>query len=308
MERVFATAPFTKLDSSVDLFVLVISDDWVNSRPRHRSYPSEIAELAIADVVRHHPVAREHLQYYQHLGDKCGVHLSDPVFESAWVNWTANERVRESIDASERLQAALGIRPSSTSKRPDRYKWVEIARLTLRARETGRARPGHIESLLCNVRGIADAVASTRDSEQFYLACTIEWIDTRLNKDPLTKASLRGAVQSALAHAGELPLGSPSDETSATLDLLAESFPKAFTDELPPVAVAQIVQLLTQARTRKLETQTVMRILRSHAPESGTATLISFALATALGLELTNQLVRAFNQMSPTEMDWDLLN
>ena len=49
MERVFTAAPFTKLDSSVDLFILALDDDWAKTKRGHRSYPSEILQLNLSD-------------------------------------------------------------------------------------------------------------------------------------------------------------------------------------------------------------------------------------------------------------------
>jgi hypothetical protein len=80
MEKVFATAPFTKLSSSVDIFVLEIEEEWAKSKRGHRSFPSEILQLNLADVIKHHPAALEHFEYYNDIGSKCGVNLSPPNF------------------------------------------------------------------------------------------------------------------------------------------------------------------------------------------------------------------------------------
>lgn len=309
LEKVFAAAPFTKIGSSVDLFVLVIDEDWAKAKRGHRSYPSEILQLNLADVKDHHPVAREHFDYYSNIGSKCGVHLADPIFESAWVYWITNETIKASCEAAEHLQRALIIQPSSESKRTDKYKWEDIARLVFRPNESIKAKPAHLETLLSNVRRIADAVSSTRDTDQFYLACAIEWIDVRLNKDPLKKKAHKDVLLPALAAAKELPLGAtPSDQTTESLNLLTETFPKAFTDEISPIVVAQVVQLLTEARSKKLKPETVFRILNSHDRASATSTLISFVLATYLGIELTNQLIRATSQVDLVDINWDIPN
>ena len=308
MERVFAAAPFTKLGSSVDLFVLVIGDDWPKSKRAHRSFPSEILQLNLSDVKAHHPVAVEHFEYYNNIGSKCGVRLADAIFEKAWVYWITNETIRASSDAADRLQRAFRIHPSLETKRTDKYTWDDIARLVLRPNEGIKSKPGHVETLLSSIRRIADAVSSTRDSEQFYLACAIEWTDIRLNKDPLINKATRDSLQAALANAKELPLGAPSEQTSAASKLLAETYPKAFTEEISPMTVAQIVKLLTDARTKKLKAETVIRILQSQDSASTTSSLTSFVLATSLGIELTNQLIFAVNQDDLVEMNWDIPN
>ena len=306
MEKVFAAAPFTKLGSSVDLFVLVIDEDWAKAKRGHRSYPSEILQLNLADVKKHHPVAREHFDYYSNIGSKCGVHLADPIFESAWVYWITNETIKASCEAAEHLQRALNIQPSSESKRTDKYKWEEIARLVLRPNESIKAKPSHLETLLSNLRRIADAVSSTRDTEQFYLACAIEWTDIRLNRDPMKKKPTRDLLVAALANAKEMPMGAPSEQTSTALAMLVETFPKAFTEELTPMTVAHVVHLLTESRTKKLKPETVSRIFHSLDSNSSSATVIAFVLATSLGIELTNQLILATTQVNQVPINWDL--
>lgn len=308
MEKAFAAAPFTKLGSSVDLFVLVLIQDWAKTKRGHRSYPSEILQLELTDVREHHPVAPEHFEYYSNIGSKCGVYLAEPIFEKAWVYWITNETIRAASDAANLLQRAFHIHPSSETKRADKYKWDDVAHLVLRPNEAIKAKPAHVETLLSNIRRIADAVSSTRDSEQYYLACAIEWIDIRLNKDPLKKKTIKDALIAALANAKELPLAAPSEQTAAALKLLAETFPKAFTDELTPMTIAYIVQLLTESRTKKLKPETVGRILQSLDRNSPSATLVTFVLATSLGIELTNQLVLATSQADQVPMNWDIPN
>lgn len=308
MEKVFASAPFTKMSSSLDLFILVIGDDWLESKKRHRSGSSEILLLNLSDVVVHHPVALEHLEYYSNIGHKCGVHLEEPIFENSWLYWITNETIQASCDAAELLQRAFQINPSSKTKRADKYKWNDIARLVLRPNDPIKAKPAPIETLLGNVRRIADAVSSTRDKEQFYLACAIEWIDIRLNKDPLKKKACKKVLLDSLTNAKELPLGVPSAQTTTALQLLIETFPKAFTSEISPMTIAHVVQLLTESRTRKLKPETVIRIIQTLDRTSPTATLITFVLSTSLGIELTNQLILATNQVNLVEMNWDIPN
>ena len=308
MEKVFASAPFTKIGSSVDLFVLVIEDDWVKTNQGHRSSPSEMLQLNLSEVKEHHPVALEHFEYYNNIGIKCGVQLADPIFERAWVYWITNETIRASSDGAERLQSAVRIHPSSKTKRADKYKWDDLARLVLRPNEPIKAKPAQIETLLSNIRKIADAVSSTRDTEQFYLACAIEWTDIRLKKDPLKKKATRDTLLVALTAAKELPLGAPTALTSEALQLLVDTFPKAFNAELTPMTIAHIVQLLTESRTKKLRPETFSRIIHSLDDKSASATLVTFTLAASLGIELTNQLIIATTQANVAPMNWELPN
>lgn len=308
MEKVYASAPFTKMGSSVDLFILVLDDGWIKSRKGHRSNPSEILLLSLSDVLSHYPLALEHLEYYRNLGSKCGVRLEEPIFEQSWLYWITNETIQSSCDAAELLQRAFLIHPFSEVKRLDRYKWNDIARLVLRPDDCIKSKAAPIETLLTNIRKISDAVASTRDSEQFYLASAIEWIDVRLNKNPLKKKAIREILVAALNNAKELPLGVPSGQTSAALQLLAETYPKGFTSEISPVTIAQVVQLSNESRSKKLKPETVIRIIDSLDRNSPTASMITFLLATFLGIEYTNQLVIATNPIDFVEINWETTN
>lgn len=308
MEKVFWAAPYTKLNSSVDLFVLVLQDAWVADAVRHRSNSSEVLTLTIADVISHHPVAEEHFDYYANIGSKCGVRLDSAIFEKSWLFWITNETLKSSLNAADRLQKSFGFQTSARAKRQDKYKWEDLARLVLRPNEPIKVKPAHIETLISNIRRIADAVSSTRDSEQFYIACVIEWINLRLGKDPMTKKSCRQILESALAQSKELPLGSPSIQTTDALRHLVEIYPKAFTDELTPIMISHVVQLLTESRTRKLKPETAVRIIHSLERESAASKLLIFLLATSLGIELTNQLVLATSKLDFADMNWELAN
>ena len=306
MERVFAAAPFTKLSSSVDLFVLVIKDSWMSQPGKHPSFPSEIGILKLSDVVSHHPVAQEHFDYYSNLGSGCGVTLDGAVFEDDWISWVLKETYSGSIDAAEILQEALSIPKSRNTSGICKYKWAEIAQLVLRPNDRVKPKPGHLETLLAELHQISDAVASTRETQQFYIACAIEWIEIRLGKDPFKKKSERLLLEDALATAKETPIGGANSETKAVLDHLIFTYPRAFTDELSPITIAHVVRLLSESRFRKLHPATAVHILNSADRESGAATLISFVLATTLGIELTNKLVFAFSQADFVDMSWDI--
>jgi hypothetical protein len=306
MEKVFASAPFTKHESSVDLFILEIDHEWSKSKSKHRVHPSEILILTLSDVITHRPVSQEHLEYYRNIGSKCNVELDEPIFEKFWIHWITNETIQSSLDAAHRLQSILHIETSMNTKGPDKYKWEDIARLVLRPHEEIKSKPASIEIFLHNIRAVADAVASTRDTEQFFLACAIEWIHLRLKKDPLKKKADGVLLRAAKSNAKELPLGSPTDQTNEALQYLVESFPKAFNDPLSPMTIAHVVQLLTEARTRRLAPETFIRIINSHDSKSASATLLTFVLATSLGIEFTNQLILALAQIDKAPMNWDL--
>ena len=308
LERVFAAAPFTKLTSSVDLFVLVIDNNWIKNSAKHRSYPAEILTLSVSDVLSHHPVSQADFEDFSNKGKTCGVVLDNAIFEAAWIQWTINETLASSIDAATRLQKYLGVPLSSSSKRIDKYRWDDLARLVLRPNETIKKKPAHIETLIRNIRQISDSAAATSECESFYIACAIEWIDLRLKKDPMRKKETKQLLLSALENAKDRPLGALSDQTHSALRHLHESYPKAFTEELTPLVIAKIVRLQTGSRTKDLKPSIAISEINSLQNDSLAQTLVTFLLATSLGLELTNQLVLATSFDSPVDMNWDIPN
>ena len=308
MERVFVTAPFTKVSSSVDLFLLEITDTWIKSAPKHRSFPAEISILSLSDVLSHHPISQAHYEHYKSKGASCGVELQEAKFEQYWVKWTSNEIVKDAIESAARLQKAFGIGLSTETKRTDKYKWEDLVRLSLRPNDPIKLKPAHVETLISGARKLSDAVAATVDSEQFYIACAIEWIDLRLKKDPMKKKGMGELLRASLEKTKELPLGDPGPETLSALDHIYATYPKAFTEEIPPLAIAHVIRLMTAARTKKLKPEIATHILNSANRSTSTATLLSFLLALALDVELTNQLVLATSTLDFAEMTWDLPN
>jgi len=308
MERVFAAAPFTKLTSSVDLFVLIIDNNWSKNSSKHRSYPAEILTLTLNDVLSHHPVSQANFEDFSNKGKTCGVVLDNAIFEPAWIQWTLNETLSSSIDAATRLQKCLGVPLSSSFKRIDKYKWDDLAQLVLRPNETIKKKPAHIETLIRSIRQISDSAAATSECEGFYIACAIEWIDLRLKKDPMRKSETKQLLLSALENAKDRPLGAPSDQTHMALRHLHESYPKAFTEELTPLVIAKIVRLQTGSRTKDLKPSIAISEINSLKNDSSAQTLVTFLLATSLGLELTNQLVLATSFDSPVDMNWETPN
>ena len=306
MDKVFVSAPFTKVGSSVDLFILKISDNWTKSKLKHRSNFSEVLLLQLSDVISHHPATQEHFEYYSDIAHKCQVQLDKAKFEHFWLIWTVKETISSSLEAAHNLQHFFNVRLSSLTKRPDKYKWEDLARLVLRPNEKVKSKAAHVETLLGGLRKIADAVSSTRDTEQFHLACAIEWIDSRLKKDPTRNKASKNLLSEALSSAKELPSGSLTNQTKDALQHLAVTYPKAFTEELSPGVVANLVLLVSEARTKKLKPETVIEIVKSMARESPGATLVTFVLATSIGLELTNQLIFAMSKKSLPELSWDI--
>ena len=308
LDKVFAVAPFTKVSSAVDLFVLEVPNSWTKTAAKHRSMPSEVSILNLADVVFHHPVSQAHFEHYKNKGLSCGVDLQEAKFERAWLSWTMSETVKDALRSVELLQKSLGIKPLSEIKRPDRYKWEDLVRLALRPNEPIKPKPAHVETLISGIRKLADAVAGSTDSESFYLACAIEWVDLRLKKDPMKKKSTRELLNNTLGKLKDVPLAEPSSETIAALKHLSDSFPKAFTEEISALSIAHAVRFVTAARSKRLKPEIAIQMFNSIDKSSSTSVLLSFLLAVSLDVELTNQFIRASTKQDFAEMNWDLPN
>lgn len=305
MNRLFALAPFTNLDSSVDLFVLQVADTWPELAEKHAAAPAEVSWIDLGFVLQHHPVATKDVEYYQSIADKAGVSVSPAIFEAHWTEWVVTESL-VAVDAAARtLQECLGVPAAESPKRTDKYSWLDVSRLVMQPSKPLRPKPSHMESLLSGVRQIADAVAEVRDSEAFLIASSIEWIDLRLKRDPLKKKSDRDFIKAALADVRSLPLDGAHPRTLEALAHLQAAFPRAFTDEITPMTVAGIVQLLSDYRSRRLKTMSVINAVDRIGRQTPGSTLLLSALAAALGPEFTYQLIDGMMTNYPTDVDWD---
>jgi hypothetical protein len=308
LEKVFAAAPFTKLSSSVDLFILAIDQDWAKISAKHQSFPAEILTLSLSDVQTHRPISQSHYDYYSKRIASCGVFLEDAKFESDWEQWIIKETIQSSLTAASLLQRYFDLKLHTDMKRDDKYKWEDIARLSIRPKEQIKTKPGHLEALLRNQRAISDAVAATYDTEQYFIACLIEWIEVRLRKDPLKKKHLREILSSALANAKLNPYAAPGEQTVTAMNSLLETYPQAFTEELTPATVIQVIRLVSDARSKDPNPESVIKTINSFERSSSSASLIAFLIATSIGIELTNLLIHASSHMEIMDIDWEVAN
>jgi len=295
LRRAFAVAPTTNLESSVDLLVLELIEDWEVLSQKHVGAPNEVITLPLSAILLHHPVSSEHLNYYRDQGSSCGVDVADAIYEDAWIEWVMSESVSASIVSATELEKAFGISFKPSDKRGDKYRWEDLARLTLRPSTEIRRKPGHVDLLLKTLSDISFAIASTIGLEQFYLATAIEWVDHRLGKDPLAKRVHHTMLQSALDMAKAIPIDSPdglSQQTKEALTHLALTFPKAFTDELTPISLSLIARLLIEAKSHAIKPHTAISMIQSMTGNGHTerARLAIFLLAVELGPELSKQL------------------
>lgn len=308
IDKLFALAPFTKINSSVDLFVLEINGEWSKSARRHRAGATDIVVLDLADVNSHHPVAQQDFAYYETLGSRCGVRIAGAAFEKLWSGWVDREVIASSLETAATLQSHLGVMPIGKTRRPDKYMWDDVGRLIVGTFRQHRPRPAHVETLLKEIRRIADAVAATRDSEKFYIACAIEWVNVRSRKDPLKNKKTRESLKEALSKTTDRPISEFSDETRSALELISLTYPKVFTDEISPIVVGLLVRLIGDSRSRRLKPETIYSALQLVGKDTASATLITFAVSLTLGVELTNQLIAATCSVDFADLNWDFVN
>jgi len=308
MNRVFASAPHTKLGSSVDLFVLVLDRNWTEAGKKHRVGLSDVLILDLAHVKSHHPVSQQDFGYFQSLGSKCGVDLSEAIFEDHWLKWVESETLVASCEAAIQLQKHFGVRPIDDVRRFDGYKWEEIAKLVLQPRIQIKSRPGHVETLLKQCRQIVDAVANTRDTENFYLASAVEWVIARSRKNPQTNPATKDALRVAFEKGKGVLSSGVSPDVRASLALIDATFPKAFSPEISSAVVGHVVRVIADVKNKKLNSQSVYSILEDVGRNSPAATLITFVISTLLGVEYTRRLIRTSQTVAFSEMNWDALD
>jgi hypothetical protein len=124
----------------------------------------------------------------------------------------------------------------------------------------------------------------------------------------MKKKPLNDILSIALANAKEIPFAAPGEQTVTAMKSLLESYPQAFTEELTPATVIQVVRMVSDARSRKLNPESVIKTIHSFEKSSSSASLIAFLIATSLGIELTNQLVHASSHMEIMDIDWEVAN
>lgn len=305
MNAAFAKAPFTKLKSSVDVLAVTISPDWASKERRHSASPQDIYWLKLTNVLSHHTIAESDREYYQNITSRSGIILEESIYEPFWRAWVEREQNDALLGAWSDLSQVLGIENPTALKRGDKYKWQEVAQLCRNPKQPLKNKPAHVETLLRNLSFISDAVLGITDSQKFHLAVNIEWIEQRLGKDPLRSneaKKLIGAAFEAAENHDFLPL---TEQTRDALRYLQEKFAKAYTSELTPIALPQLlnVYLSCKAKSRRLP-QAVLSALHADS-ERNSAALLTLLTTCLLGVESTYQLVQLFSFENLMEMNWE---
>jgi hypothetical protein len=307
--RLFAWAPTTLLGDATDTLVIELADNWLADSKRHPAHPSEIVVIGLGQVFAHHSVSSEAHSYLSGDATKEGIELSACRYESVWDEWNRQREVSADLAAAETLIRVFGMPVDLKQKRADGYGWHDIVKLAQNSKTSVRSKPKHIETLLRSVRQISDAAAGVHSTGAYALAVNIEWIATRLNKDPLTKKALRTGIEEALeagrAVGWSLELTTCPAVAQALTDL-AGSFPRAYTSGVSPEMVALTNRLVMAAKEQSLlpidVAVAVRHLLASDSTES--ASNLCVAVSGALGPITTRKLGRALGAMNPTTPDW----
>jgi hypothetical protein len=306
--RLFSWMPTTAMGDENDTIVLELASDWLESSQKVSSHPAELVLLSRGAVNAHHCVGPSSFAYLSSDAQREGVELTMGRYEPAWIEWVAELTASQEMAAAKLLLAGFDLALDVRKKRPDGYRWLDIISLSKHSKTVIRPRPKHVESLLRSVREIGNAVSGVHSTEAFNIAVNVEWIAAKLGKDPLKNRELREQIDSAIAAAKEFPWSAAHRGSSATpeaIHSLETAFSKAYSEDITPDSVAQIVRHVMAAKEQTLAPKDFvmsMHLLRQSSPEA--AILLGVAVAGALGPVMTRRLARSLTMNDPMDLDW----
>lgn len=302
--RVFSLAPTTKIDSSVDLFVLELSVDWQSKCSKHDAFPTEIVWLSVSDVLSHHPVAKSDFEYFSTDAEKCGVQLASADFETQWWQWVESEKISISCRIADEIQRLLGFEQSLATKRIDGYRWRDISKIVINPAIRVKQKPGHLEQLLHNVNGIMHNAMGSKDFKSFQIACAVEWINFKLKRNVMKRREVRDFLEPHIALTRDIPIETSDTSSAVALDFLKEHFPRAFTDEVTPLAISSIVELVYDSKNKRIKPDRILGIVRDSSHRAPTTSLLAFLVSSALDPAYGRQLIRSFSSVNLIDIDW----
>lgn len=302
--RVFSLAPTTNIGSSVDLFVLELTADWPNKCLKHDAHPSEVAWLSVSDVMNHHPAANSHFDYFFPAAEECGVLLSPAEFETQWRHWDESEKISISCKLTDDLQKLLGFEPSLETKRIDGYKWKDISKLVINPATKIKQKPGHLEQLLRSINEIMHNAVGSKDFKAFQIACAVEWINIKLNRNIMKRKEVRDFLEPHITLTRDIPIEASDSSAAVALNYLKECFPRAFTDEVTPLAISSIVELVYDSKNKRIKADRILRIIRESSHGASTSSLLVSLVSSALDPAYGRQLIRSFSSVNLIEIDW----
>ena len=299
--RLFAAAPVTKIDSSIDLLVLELIPNWRTVAEQHPSN-EHVCILRLEHVLRHHLVSDEHMNYYSVEASKMSIDIEGAKFEALWRDWVEAESTSAAVEAAGLLY--LRFRPPSLSDNPglthhETFQITDyLAQISL-----SEASENHVGTILRGAAHIDDAISNVRTSESALVASCVEWIDHRLGIDVYSTNPVGIIIRNSIASVkpNELPaIKDVSPTTDAAIGLLEASFPDAFSKELTGRTVLALTTLIAGCRFGDAKPDLFGRILF----ELGTLGPDSLLLASAvtaklIGPELSRQLLRLEGRPNP---------
>ena len=308
-DRLFGWGPTTVLGDGNDVVVLELSETWPQGARRHPAHPSELVVISHEDILTHHTVGPEFHDYLRGDAEREGIQLSTGRYEEPWVRWVDDQKASLGLAAANELLAVFGLDADLSRKRPDGYTWHDIMRLARNAKVTVKPRPKHAEDLLRSVRPISDAVAGVRGSAAFDLAVNIEWIQSRLKKDPFAKKATRALLEAALDAGQAVPWSRSGYECPPVSDALRQLFDvhsRAYTAEITPETVPTIVRLVMSAKDQTLDPIDVPAAVAAFtsAGNPDAARMLCVALSGALGPLVSKRLTRVLTAVNLVPLDW----
>lgn len=219
------------------------------------SHPTEILVIELNSVSAHHAVNVESHAYFSDDAAKEGIELSEGRYESTWLGWVGQQESATYLAAAETLIRIFGIPVDLHRKRTDGYHWLDIIELARNSKISIKAKPRHIEDLLRSVRQISNAAAGVHSTASCALAVNIEWVVTRLGKDPLRKKGLRTVLEEALDVGRNVDWSidpTSCEPVARAVEALAEAFPRSYTPDISPEMVVLTNRLIMAAKEQSL--------------------------------------------------------
>lgn len=293
---VFAAAPVTHLSDDKDLLVLQLAGDWATKAEPHPDLSKKVVYLPLETVEQHQALTTSAYEYHHPLGQRVGVEISPETLEDPWLFWVEAELGRSRLQAAKELLRHFGLSTDLNEPRPDGLTWEQVISLVVRPRPTWLVPTPHVETLMLNLRHIADNIAETRGMARYFLAALIEWIEAVLKIDPLSNLNVEKEFDSARTALKETPWDAVNfEEALVPLQLVAfTEFASAFSTEITPSSVGWFIRLISETRAEIVDPSGVESLVRFwiNLDQHETARLIVVAVSATLGLSGTRAMIR----------------
>lgn len=290
LDMAFASAPTTKLDSASDLLVLVVARDPAIEL-QHPAHPG-VTYLGLCEVVEHHVVSQDVLDYYASEGAKAGVTVRGDRFDAAWRRWKLEEGARDTVHGARAL-VATAVGRNSSAIVPASSADLLTARRALGDRSASQG--SALDGLLTAALEIDDAAASTRTTESYYLVAVLEWAERRAGVSCWDLPAIGGVVRASIASGKTATWDAPhrlGNTTRAALDLMEAAAPAAFEPGLDPLVVGSIVRLRASVKEGGGDARFASDVVRALIAEHRPTEPFSIVASALLGLERIARLRR----------------